>query len=72
MSKIIFLNHSYFCNSGVKTAIEPVKGVDGNPDPLVAYSAHGYDLLVDTKNLSSSSKTDLNLFLIASTKAATE
>ena len=61
--KILFFNHSYFCNSGVKTALEPVKTADGKPDPLVAYSAHGYDLLVDTKNLSNSSTERLGLIM---------
>ena len=59
--KILFFNHSYFCNSGVRTALEPVKDADGNPDPQVAYAAHGYDLLVDTKNLSNSSNDRLEL-----------
>lgn len=59
--KILFLNHSYFCNSGVRTALEPVKTVNGQVDPLVAYSAHGYDLLVDTDELSNSSTDRLEL-----------
>ncbi len=59
--KILFFNHSYFCNSGVKTALEPVKGIDGKPDSLVAYAAHGYDLLVDTRNLAGSSIERLQL-----------
>lgn len=48
---ILFLNHSYFVNTGVSTAIEATKLRDGRPDPLVAYAAHGYDLVVDTKNV---------------------
>jgi len=59
--KILFFNHSYFCNSGVKTALEPVKAADGTTDPLVAYAAHGYDLLVDTKNLTNSSSERLEM-----------
>ena len=60
-AKILFFNHSYFCNMGVPTALEPVKLKNGKPDPLVAYAAHGYDLLVDTKYLSNSSYDRLNL-----------
>ncbi len=60
-TKILFLNHTYFCNSGVPTALEPVKNIDGTTDTLVAYGAHGYDLLVDTKNLSQSSTDRLEL-----------
>lgn len=59
--KILFFNHSYFCNSGVRTALEPVKADNGQPDPLVAYAAHAYDLLVDTDNLSNSSSERINL-----------
>jgi endoglycosylceramidase len=59
--KIIFFNHSYFCNSGVRTALEPVKGADGKRDPLTAYAAHGYDLLVDTRNMGNSSVERLSM-----------
>ncbi len=59
--KIFFFNHSYFCNSGVSTALEPVKLANGQVDPLVAYAAHGYDLLVDTDELSNSSTDRLEL-----------
>lgn len=48
---ILFLEHSYFSNTGVLTSIEPVKLVNGESDPLVAYAAHGYDLVVDTKDV---------------------
>jgi endoglycosylceramidase len=46
---ILFLEHAYFMNTGISSAIEPVKRKDGITDPLVGYDAHGYDLLVDTK-----------------------
>lgn len=46
---IIFLEHSYYGNTGVASSIERVTLKDGSPDPLVAYAAHGYDLVVDTK-----------------------
>ena len=48
---ILFLNHSYFVNTGVSTALVPTKLADGSVDPLVAYAAHGYDLVVDTKEV---------------------
>ncbi len=48
---ILFLEHSYFSNTGVSSAIEPTKLSDGTTDPLVAYAAHGYDLVVDTKEV---------------------
>jgi endoglycosylceramidase len=50
---ILFIEHSYFSNSGVKCSIERPKLVDGSPDPLVAYAPHGYDLVTDTKDVAS-------------------
>ena len=47
---LIFLEHSYFSNPGIRTSIEPVKGQNGRPDQLQAYAAHAYDLVVDTKD----------------------
>jgi endoglycosylceramidase len=58
---ILFLEHAYFMNTGVYSAIEPVKGKNGKPDPLVAYAGHGYDLLVDTKNYDSQSNSRVDL-----------
>lgn len=46
---ILFLEHSYFGNTGVGSGIERVNLVDGTPDPLVAYAPHGYDLVTDTE-----------------------
>ena len=46
---ILFLEHSYYGNTGVASSIERVSLADGSPDPLVAYAPHGYDLVVDTK-----------------------
>ncbi len=48
---IFFLEHSYFSNMGVPSAIEPVRRSDGTTDPQVVYAAHGYDLVVDTKEI---------------------
>ncbi|WP_430973536.1 cellulase family glycosylhydrolase [Sunxiuqinia rutila] len=47
---VLFLEHSYFSNTGVKSSIERVSLVDGTPDPLVAYAPHGYDLVTDTED----------------------
>ena len=59
--KILFFNHSYFCNSGVNTALEPVKLQNGQVDTLIAYAAHSYDLLIDTDNVTNSSRERLSL-----------
>lgn len=48
---ILFFNHNYFVNTGVSTALEATKLPDGSRDPQVAYAAHGYDLVVDTKEV---------------------
>jgi|WetSurMetagenome_2_1015567.scaffolds.fasta_scaffold03971_6 endoglycosylceramidase len=58
---ILFLEHSYFGNMGISSGIEPVRSRNGNPDPLVAYAGHGYDLLVDTKNYDSQSDSRVEL-----------
>ena len=48
---ILFYNHNYFVNTGVSTALEATKLPDGSIDSQVAYAAHGYDLVVDTKEV---------------------
>ena len=58
---ILFLEHAYFGNTGIRSGIEPVKGKNGKNDPLVAYGAHGYDLLVDTKNYDNQSNSRVEL-----------
>ncbi|GAB3655888.1 hypothetical protein GCM10028791_27330 [Echinicola sediminis] len=47
-NKILFLEHTYFGNMGVKSSIQRTRLPNGEPDPLVAYAPHGYDLVVDT------------------------
>jgi endoglycosylceramidase len=46
---IVFLEHPYFGNPGIHSALSPVKDKDGKPDRNQAYAAHGYDLLVDSE-----------------------
>lgn len=45
---ILFLEHSYFSNLGVKSSFLVPVDKQGNPDPLIAYAPHGYDLVTDT------------------------
>jgi endoglycosylceramidase len=52
---ILFLEHSYYGNTGVGSSIERVKLANGAPDPLVAYAPHGYDLVTDTDNVANAS-----------------
>ncbi len=58
---VIFLEHSYFCNTGVTSAIRPVLTRVGTPDPQVAYAAHGYDLVTDTKGIAGASNERVQL-----------
>lgn len=46
---ILFLEHGYFSNLGIRTKISGVKKPDGSPDPQCAYAPHAYDLVVDTR-----------------------
>src|SRR5690606_19730342 len=52
---IMFLEHSYYGNTGVASSIERTTLPDGTPDPLVAYAPHGYDLVTDTDAVASAS-----------------
>jgi len=51
-NRIIFLETSMSSNMGVYTGIQPVLGRDGERDRLQAYAPHGYDIVVDTPDLS--------------------
>ncbi len=50
---ILFLEHNYFSNTGIESAIQVPKNESGENDPLIAYAAHGYDLVTDTKEVGS-------------------
>lgn len=52
---ILFLEHSYYSNTGVASSIERTILANGSPDPLVAYAPHGYDLVTDTDAVASAS-----------------
>lgn len=58
---VLFLEHSYFSNMGVKSAVERVRLKDGLPDRLVAYAPHAYDLVTDTEGASEASAERLHL-----------
>jgi endoglycosylceramidase len=51
MHHLLFYNHNYFVNTGVSTALTATTLPDGSRDPNVVYAAHGYDLVVDTKEV---------------------
>ncbi len=48
---IIFLETSMSANMGIYSGIEPVNGPDGKREPQQAYAPHGYDIVVDTADL---------------------
>jgi len=58
---IIFTEHSYFTNMGVTGALGEIVDEQGEKDPLVAYAAHGYDLVVDTDALANGSNDRVDL-----------
>lgn len=45
---IIFLEHSYFSNLGIKSSFTMPVDKHGRIDPQCAYAPHGYDLVTDT------------------------
>ena len=47
--QIIFLEHNYFCNLGIKSTFRIPINKDGTTDNLCAYAPHGYDLVTDTE-----------------------
>ncbi len=54
-TSILFLEHSYYGNTGVASSIARVTLPDGTPDPQVAYAPHGYDLVTDTDAVATAS-----------------
>jgi endoglycosylceramidase len=60
---ILFLEHSYFMNTGISSAIMPIKGKNDKPDPLTAYAGHAYDPLVDTKYYDKQDNSRIDLIL---------
>jgi endoglycosylceramidase len=59
-SSILFLEHSYFSNMGVRSSIQQVVLEDGTPDSQVAYAPHGYDLVTDTRDAAAASNERVN------------
>jgi endoglycosylceramidase len=54
-SSILFLEHAYLGNIGIRSSIARTTLDDGTPDSLLAYAPHGYDLVTDTVNASDAS-----------------
>jgi endoglycosylceramidase len=59
-STILFLEHSYLSNMGIRSSIARTTLFDGTPDSLLAYAPHGYDLVTDTDNASDASSERLS------------
>lgn len=59
-SSILFLEHSYLSNMGIRSSIARTTLVDGTHDSLLAYAPHGYDLVTDTKNAADASPIRLS------------
>ena len=54
-STVLFLEHSYLSNMGIRSSIARTTLFDGSPDSLLAYAPHGYDLVTDTESASDAS-----------------
>lgn len=48
--KILFLEHNYFCNMGIKSSFKVPVDKHGNRDAQVMYAPHAYDLVTDRDN----------------------
>ncbi|NLZ95797.1 MAG: glycoside hydrolase family 5 protein [Bacteroidales bacterium] len=59
-STILFLEHSYLSNMGIRSSIARTTLFDGKPDSLLAYAPHGYDLVTDTESASDASSERLS------------
>jgi len=58
---VLLLEPSFFCNFGVTSALEPVAGPQGEPDPQQAYAPHAYDIVVDTPAMASANADRIDL-----------
>ncbi|MBN2217417.1 MAG: cellulase family glycosylhydrolase, partial [Pirellulales bacterium] len=58
---VLLLEPSGQCNAGVPSALEPVVGSDGKPDPRQAYAPHAYDIVVDTPSAAKANVERLEL-----------
>ena len=59
-SSILFLEHAYLSNMGIRSSLSRTTLADGTPDSLLAYAPHGYDLVTDTENASDASHERLS------------
>lgn len=48
--KILFLEHNYFCNMGIKSNFKIPVDKNGKPDTQIMYAPHAYDLVTDRDN----------------------
>lgn len=69
---IIFLEHNYFCNMGVKSTFKVPLDENGNLDSLCAYAPHAYDLVTDTRNAQNPGENRVNFIFKQIHKAAQE
>ncbi len=48
-TQMIILEHSYFCNLGLKSNVKTPVDAKGIPDTLCIFAPHGYDLVTDSE-----------------------
>jgi endoglycosylceramidase len=67
---ILFLEPGISTNSGVRSALTPINGPDGRPDPLLAYAPHGYDIVTDTPDVAQANNQRVELIFSRHAEAA--
>ena len=60
---VLFLEPSVSSSGGVPSALQPVSGPDGEPDPYQALAPHAYDIVVDTPDAWTADEGRLALIL---------
>ena len=59
----LILETSYHCNTGIYSAVEPVKDANGQRDANQAFAPHAYDIVVDTPQLAEGNNDRIKLIL---------
>jgi endoglycosylceramidase len=57
---IIFIEPPMSANMGVTSALPPLQGPRGAPDPAQALAPHAYDIVVDTQNADDANESRMN------------
>ena len=70
--KMLFLEHNYFCNMGIKSTFKVPLCEEGTVDSQIVYSPHAYDLVTDRANNSEIENERFDFILSQIEKSANE